>query len=190
MYVRKEVICDRSVYEKAQKEVRIAWSALGTSQLKGLDKPVEIFRPILANYEIVPFKPGNATNLKTSDYEAISKVSSRIDCALQTQEAQIIFVEGEIAVGKSTLLAQIRASNHHKVWFLWGQADCFHSLSKVNYIVWRQVMLEFSQRYSLSLRKHRFQLRTWVKQRRPDLEKYLFLLADLLGYVSFVCFFF
>ncbi|ETO21240.1 hypothetical protein RFI_15964, partial [Reticulomyxa filosa] len=174
------VICDRSVYEKAQKEIRIAWSELGTSLLKGLEEPVEIFRPMLANYEIVPFKPGYAKNLKTSDYDSINKASLCIDKALQSREAQIIFVEGEIAVGKSTLLAQIKASNQHKAWFLWGHADCFHSLSKLNYVVWRQVMLEFSQKYSLSLRRNRFQLQTWVKQRRPDLEKYLYLLTDIL----------
>ncbi|ETO23608.1 adenylate/guanylate cyclase, partial [Reticulomyxa filosa] len=177
-----KVICDRSVYEKAQKEVRIVWSALGTSYVKGLEDPIEIFRPILANYEIVPFKVGNAKNLKTSDFELLNKVSTCFDQALQTQQSQIIFVEGEIAVGKSTLLAQLKAGNQHKAWFLWGRADCFHTLSKMHYMVWQQVMLEFSQKYSLSLRRNRYKLQTWIKQRRPDLEKYLFLLTDILRY--------
>ena len=177
-----EVLVDKSVYEKAKNEVRVLWKKLPAVEVKGKKGKIQIYRPVLAKYDITPYKLNQATNLETSDRGAIRKVTNIFDEFLNKKQKQacVVMIEGEISMGKSSLLGLIQVQRKSKFWFVWGKADCFQGTMKMDYLVWRQILLGIMQRFSLMNQKNRYKFVTYLEQRRPDLKEWVFLIGDVL----------
>ena len=191
---------DKSVFLEAQDEVRLEWQEISEIRVKGKKIPVTIFRPARVAYDVSIHKISHAKNLETQDRVSIETISTQINKAIGYNKnnnngnnssnnvihtigknksdikGRVIFVEGEIGVGKTTLIEQVNVSNSKKCWFLWGKADCFHSITPQRYIVWRQLFLSFQARYSFLIPSHRQKLLSYLKLRLPKLFKFAFLL--------------
>ena len=185
-----EVIVDNSVYIRSKKEIRIEWTDLNWIWVKGKAEKVHIWRPARNNIPLSAHKLGQAVYLETSDKVSLKNINHEIELFLSSNKenpssnkqknGRVILVEGEIGIGKSSLLGQIQVRNSTYLWFLWGKANEFHECLGMDYIVWKQILLGFSSRYSLITQKNRFLFKNYVKQRRPDLIKWLFLINDLI----------
>eukprot|EP01084_Bolivina_argentea_P175242 303521_1 len=179
-----EVIVDDSVYQRAKKEIRIEWNDLGWIWVKGKMDKVHIWRPSTNNIPISAHKIGQAVYLETSDKISLKTITNEIEVFKGKKQnmktGKIILVEGEIGIGKTSLLGQIQVRNATFIWFLWGKANEFHQCYDTPYIVWKQILLGFSSRFSLITTKNRYLFSLYIKQRRLDLFKWLFLINDLI----------
>ena len=185
-----EVIVDQSVYLRSKKEIRIEWTDLHLTKVKGKNKKIHMWRPSKLNIPISAHKIGHAVYLETSDKKSLKEINNEIELFFKSNNnsnntknkiGRVILIEGEIAIGKTSLLGQIQVQNSRKLWFLWGKANEFHEChTSIKYIVWKQIMIGFSSRYSLLTPKNRYLLKKYIKQRRPDLLNYLYLISDIL----------
>ena len=177
-----EVLVDKSVYEKAKHEVRVLWKKLPAVEVKGKKGRIQIYRPVRAAYDITAYKLNQATNLETSDRAAIGNVTNMFDQFLNEGKGEscVVMIEGEISMGKSSLLGLIQVQRQTKYWFVWGKADCFQGTMKMDYLVWRQILLGILTRFSLVLPKNRYKFLSYLKKRRPDLHDFVFLIGDVV----------
>eukprot|EP01084_Bolivina_argentea_P180760 312289_1 len=178
-----EVIVDDSVYARAKTEIRIEWSDLQCIWVKGKADSVHIWRPARNNIAISAHKIGQASYLETSDKISLRAIESELSVFKHKKdsESRVILIEGEVGIGKSSLLGQIQVRNSTFLWFLWGKANEFNECNTTiadQYIVWKQILLGFTSRFSLITPRNRYLFCLYLEERRSDLVDYLFLLAD------------
>ena len=181
-----EVLVDNSSYIRSHKEVRIEWADLSLFVVKGKADKVHIWRPAKNTIPISAHKIGHAAYLETSDKVSLKELTVEIehflcqDRASKQKKGRVVMVQGEVGIGKTSLLSQIQVRLASSIWFLWGKANEFHECTNVDYIVWKQILLGFTSRYSLIITKNRYLFANYITERRPDLSEWLFLINDLI----------
>lgn len=135
------IICDRSIYQAAQ--ARLGFEELSPVKVKGLEDPVEIFRPT-----------GEKIRLSRKRVPLIGRSAERITIGQSLQEvkhgpSRILFIEGEAGVGKSRLLEKIETFSeelgmvHFRVAFEVGETQRANP-------PWRELLWQVFNLYQLS----------------------------------------
>ena len=126
-----EIIVEQNVYLRCindnDNKNRIQWIDLGLCYVKGKKETIHIYRPKLKMYNIQIIKQNinnnNIININKSLFVEIKQIYNKIDNFLNNnnnnlKNGKIIFIEGVIGIGKSSMLKEIQLKYNKKFFFL------------------------------------------------------------------------
>lgn len=128
---RNEILCDEQTQSAASKQAR--FDALPPMHLKGFDKPVAAYRPVAVRRRVASRPRRIAGRSRELD-----KLLPLLDGA-RRGEPQILVIEGDAGVGKSTLVDEVcRQATAGELSVLAGGADAVETSTP--YFAWRTIV--------------------------------------------------
>lgn len=127
------ILCDERTYRAGRD--RFEWEALPPVQLKGKAHPTPIFRPLGAAVDVVGLKHSQEMVGRTDERERIETIAREL---LRDRKSNVVLVEGEAGIGKSTLIANVQRIAHKLKLATWLGAALAIERS-TPYFVWRSI---------------------------------------------------
>ena len=162
----------------------VRWESIGTTIVKDKSEPIAWQVDKAAKQH----QPGGDKHNKY-----MSECSKMIEELHATSHGKVVFVEGEVGLGKAALIRRVTDQTANRVWWLWGKGSWVHETRKATLLadhfrVWKQLLLALCRRFPFPFHsdRNRASLASHVRRRRPDLEAWLFLLSrfDLVPFLS------
>eukprot|EP01084_Bolivina_argentea_P256671 432212_1 len=178
-----KIVVDKSVYVRAKTQIPNVWKNLSTFYTKGRAETIQIYTVLKCKIPI------NPVSMIDEDKYSMSFLITRymvdIYCEID------LFLKNDRHLGKvflfeyepgneTNLFRQIQLRNSKDLWFLYGKAYEYHKYIGTKYIIWKQIMMRYSSKYSLLFSQNRYRFKLWVKQRRCDLLCWLFLVNEFV----------
>ena len=186
-HIYGEIAVDESITEKVNMKHLMEWHFIGKTRVKGKKQEIFVSKPVAKKFTPHCAVPPTAWLTDASDRHYITECSKVIEKLHEKQRGRIVFVEGEAGLGKAALIRRVMDQTKNRIFWLWGKGSWFHETKEeYKFPVWKQILLSFERKYPFYEEKNRNSFERYIKNRRPDLKKWLFLLSyfDLISFIS------